>query len=134
MTIDKPYNTGQWSEARFKSFIKGALRAATKRWGPIHRTRKNARSERGVYLCVGYKKKAHKVRHKDGICVDHISPIIGPEGFKTWDDVISRMFVEEEFLQVLCKACHDRKTKDERKAHAIAKERSKQDSGRADGG
>lgn len=113
----KRYNGGKWTEARFKSFIKGGLRSLTKRWGPIHEARKKARVERGVYLCAGYKRKAHKVRWRDGIAVDHIDPIIGPGGFKSWDEVIERMFVELDKLQVLCKDCHNKKTKDERKAN-----------------
>lgn len=111
----KPYNSGQWTQARFNSFIKGALRSATKRWGPTNAARKSAWIERGVYKCVGYKKRWHKVRWKDGVYVDHIEPVIGEGGFKTWDLVIERMFVETEGLQVLCKECHTRKTKDERK-------------------
>ncbi len=111
----KPYNSHQWTQARFNSFIKGALRSATKRWGPINEARKRARLSHGVYKCVGYKKRWHKVRWKDGVYVDHIEPVIGSEGFKTWDLVIERMFVEVDKLQVLCKDCHTRKTKDERK-------------------
>ena len=113
---DKPYNGGQWTEARMKSFIKGGLRALTKRWGPIHQARKDARIERGLYKCVGYKKRWHKIRFKDGIVVDHIDPIIPLGGFVSWDSVIERMFVETDHLQLLCKECHDQKTKDERKA------------------
>lgn len=111
----KPFNNGQWTQARFNSFIKGALRSATKRWGPINAARKAAWLERGVYKCVGYKKRWHKVRWKDGIFVDHIEPVIGPDGFETWDLVIERMFVETDGLQVLCLDCHKRKTADERK-------------------
>jgi len=112
--VPKIRNNGKWSEARFKSFIKGALRAATRRWGPIHQARKDAWVRRGVYKCVGYKRRWHHTRWRDGVFVDHIHPVIGPEGFTTWDLVIENMFVEIDKLQVLCKDCHDRKTKDER--------------------
>lgn len=115
MAIFKPYNSGQWTQARFNSFIKGGLRTLTKRWGPIHQTRKEAWVRRGVYKCAGWKRRWHHVRWKDGVYVDHIEPVIGSEGFKDWNTVIKRMFVEREALQVLCKDCHDRKTKDERK-------------------
>ena len=121
----KTRNNGTWTEARFNSFIKGALRAATRRWGPIHQTRKNAWVRRGVYICAGYKRRWHHVRWRDGVFVDHIDPVIGPEGFTTWDSVVERMFIEVEGLQVLCKTCHDLKSKDERKANADAKKRSK---------
>lgn len=55
-----------------------------------------------------------KLRVKN-VKVDHIDPVIDPtEGFTTWDEVIRRMFVEKDGLQVLCKKCHDEKTQDER--------------------
>jgi hypothetical protein len=110
------HNGGNWTEARFHSFIKGGLRKLSQRWPPKHEVMKKARIERGVYKCVGYKKRWHKVRHKDGVFVDHIIPVIDPKkGFVSWDDTIERLFCEEEGLQVLCKECHDRKTADERK-------------------
>lgn len=42
--------------------------------------------------------------------VDHIEPVVGPEGFTTWDEYIKRMFVGKEGFQVLCKTCHKKKT------------------------
>lgn len=112
---DKPYNDGQWTQARFNSFIKSGLRSLSTKWPPKWTVLKQARLERGVYLCAGYGRGSHKVRHKDGVAVDHIEPVVPPTGFVSWDDVIERMFVEKDKLQVLCKECHDRKSKDERK-------------------
>lgn len=121
---DHSFNNGKWTLARFNSFIKGALRAASKRWGPINEARKQAWLERGVYRCAGYRKRWHKVpasilidgKRKNNIFVDHISPIINPEeGFISWDTFIERLFCEVDNLQVLCKECHDRKSQDERK-------------------
>jgi hypothetical protein len=120
-TVDKPHNDGQWTAARFKSFIKSALRAATKRWGPINTVRKEAWVERGVYKCVGHGREAHNVRRtvdgKMNIFVDHIEPIVGHDGFKNWDTVIDRMFVEKDKLQLLCKECHNDKSREERKEY-----------------
>lgn len=45
--------------------------------------------------------------------VDHINPVIPKEGFSTWDDVIERLFCEQDGLQLLCKACHSIKSKKE---------------------
>jgi 5-methylcytosine-specific restriction endonuclease McrA len=49
------------------------------------------------------------------IDVDHIKPIVGPEGFTTWDKFIENLFCPVENLQTLCKACHKAKTLSERK-------------------
>jgi hypothetical protein len=117
----KTRNSGQWTEARFQSFIKSALRKASMRWGPVNQTKKAAWVERGKYLCEGYERGSHVVPltldKKKNVFVDHISPIVLPEeGFVSWDTYIERMFCEAENLQVLCKECHDRKSKDEREA------------------
>lgn len=121
----KPRNGGQWTEARFNSFIKGALRAASSRWGPKYETKKNARIKRGVYLCAGYYRDSHEVPaslppkpgniRRRQVAVDHIEPVVDPKvGFVDWDEVVKRMFVEVEGFQLLCPECHDNKTADER--------------------
>ena len=123
MTVTKKYNGGQWTQARFNSFIKGGLRNLSLRWPPKARVKKRVWIERGLYWCEGYGVARHHapatLLSKSGripnIFVDHISPVVGPEGFTTWDELINRLFCEEENLQVLCKVCHDAKTQDERK-------------------
>lgn len=57
--------------------------------------------------------------------VDHSHPVIDPHvGFVSWDIYIARMFCEEEGFQILCKPCHDTKTKQERD---IATERKRRE-------
>ncbi len=128
------HNNNQWTTARYHSFIKGLLRAGMRRWGPKHTVRKAAWVKRGVYRCAGYKKRWHhapaSIKPKDkrvnNIFVDHIDPVISPHvGFVSWDVVIARMFCEVDNLQVLCKDCHDHKTKDEKE---ITKNRVKNES------
>lgn len=128
---NKPEKTrcnGQWTEARYRSFIISTLRRASNRWAPKNTVKKDARVERGVYLCASCKEHVPNSIKVDGkrvnnVFVDHINPVIDPEkGFISWDNFIERMFCEEDNLQVLCKDCHDLKTADER---AIAKERKK---------
>lgn len=47
--------------------------------------------------------------------VDHKVPVVDPtQGFINWDTYIPRLFCEKENLQVLCKGCHDVKTKEEK--------------------
>ena len=119
-------NGGNWTEARFNSFIKSALRNASMKWPPKNNVKKSARIERGVYMCAGYKCDPHPTtaslppkpgnkRRINNAVVDHIDPIIDPAtGFVSWDSTINRMFCEAEGLQVLCHDCHTHKTQDEK--------------------
>jgi hypothetical protein len=123
----KPRNSGQWSEARFNSFIKSLLRKGTQRWGPKNLVLQEARVSKGVYRCAGCQEdvpvtvKLEGKKRTRNVFVDHISPIVDPQkGFTTWDEYIERMFCEKEGLQLLCKDCHDKKTAQERQE---AKER-----------
>jgi 5-methylcytosine-specific restriction endonuclease McrA len=47
------------------------------------------------------------------VTVDHKNPIVGPEGFVSWDLFIERLFCTGKNLQTLCKPCHAIKTKKE---------------------
>jgi 5-methylcytosine-specific restriction endonuclease McrA len=121
----KARNGGEWTEARFRSFITSALRAASRRWPPKYKALKDAFVGRKVnaktgklamhYRCAACRK--HFVAAD--VQVDHIVPVVDPKkGFVSWDVFIERMFVEIENLQVLCKPCHKVKTdkeKDQRK-------------------
>lgn len=123
----KPHNNNQWTEARFHSFIKGGLRGISMRWPPKNEVKRNARLERGVYLCAGYKKETHETsaslpplpgnrRRINNAVVDHISPVVDPKvGFVSWDELIKRLFCERDGFQLLCNECHKSKTADERK-------------------
>ena len=55
------------------------------------------------------------------VAVDHIDPVVPVSGFTTWDEVIERMFVEKEGLQVLCKECHRVKCQEEKQQRKQAK-------------
>lgn len=121
MKTSKTRNAGQWTEARYRGFIRSALRAAWMKWPPNQKAKKDARVQRGIYRCAGYERKSHLVpasvsvsgKRKNNIFTDHIEPI-GTLG--TWDSTIERMFCEAANLQVLCRECHDLKTKHERAA------------------
>lgn len=129
---DKTRCGGQWTEARFKSFIKGNLRAATRKWQPIQQCKKDAHRGRGQYECA----ECHEIvaptiydedkkKRVKNICVDHIVPVVDPDvGFTTWDEVIEGMFCEVENLQLLCRACHLVKCAEESE---VAKQRRAKD-------
>lgn len=108
------------TEAQFTTFVKNQLRNASRKWRPNNEVLKKARLQRGYYLCNGCKEQVTASIVVDGkrvknVFVDHEPPVIDPlTGFTTWDSFINRLFCEEEHLQLLCKACHDQKTQEER--------------------
>lgn len=113
----KPRNGGQWTEARFESFVRSTLRSGSRRWPPKWEVLKEAFSKEGInpktkrkaklYLCAAC---GEENSSKD-VQVDHIEAI-GP--CDTWDEFIERLFCEKDNLQVLCKPCHKEKTKKEK--------------------
>lgn len=125
----KEFNNGDWSQARFNSFIKSALRGASRRWPPKYTCLAGAYSGKRVNASTGRVGKHYRCARCGGdfpakqVQVDHIRPIIDPQvGFTSWDDVINNMFCEQDNLQVLCTACHSDKTAKEKQ---LAKEYKK---------
>lgn len=114
-------NGGGWTEARYRTFVRSALRAAFRKWPPKFAVLKNAQTERRINpksgkLAMHYKCAActSDFPAKD-VQVDHIKPIVSvSKGFVSWDDFINKLFCEAKNLQVLCRACHAKKTKKER--------------------
>ncbi len=119
MGKEKTRNSGTWTESRYFSFIKGALRQASSKWGPMHKCIAKAKVGYGQYKCeccgnIGPPtlppKEGGKRRIKN-IIADHIEPVIDPDkGFVSWDELISRLFVEEDGFQALCHECHKKKS------------------------
>lgn len=121
-TPSKSRNGGQWTEARFRSFVISALRAASRRWPVKWTVLKDAFVGKTVNAKTGklaqhYKCNKCKANFPAAdVVVDHINPVVDTmDGFKTWDMYVERMFVEADGLQVLCKPCHTDKTTSERK-------------------
>jgi 5-methylcytosine-specific restriction endonuclease McrA len=93
---------------RFKNFIIGLLRRGSYKWAARSDALRAAKVERGKYTCNMCK---GIFRHKE-VAVDHIQPVIDPnDGFVSWDEYIERMYVPMDGFQVLCKTCHDAKTR-----------------------
>lgn len=117
MKSPKTRNSGEWTEARFNSFVKSALRGA--RWGPKYECIKDAFVEHGINPKTGRKCKLHRCASCGGLFTqtemkaDHIDPVIGPEGFVSWDLFIERLYKEKEAFQAVCAPCHAVKTKEE---------------------
>ena len=106
----------QWSESRYWTFIRSALRAAWNRYpakyAVIMKGRKEVEGKRHRYElqcveCEGW------FQQKD-IQVDHIVPA---GSLKTFDDLprfVDNLFCGPDNLQILCKECHKIKTIAER--------------------
>ena len=126
----KTRNGGQWTQARFNSFVKSALRGASRKWGPIHQCLKDARVGRGKYLCAECKEVVPVTaiidgKRKKNVIVDHTDPIVPVTGWEGWDSCVERMFVEIDKLQALCGTCHDTKSKEEAAARAFHRKEKK---------
>ncbi len=111
----------EWSEGRKKAFITSVLRSGSRRWPPKYQTLNEAKTEKKINsatkrLAQHYKcKKCKKDFPAKMVQVDHIKPVVDPKvGFVDWNTFIDRLFCERNNLQVLCKACHDLKTKKEK--------------------
>jgi 5-methylcytosine-specific restriction endonuclease McrA len=114
-------NGGEWTEARFRSFVTSSLRAASRRWPVKFKALKEAFVGRKTnnktgkiamhYKCVSCNK--HFVAAD--VQVDHIAPVVDPvKGFLSWDVYIDNLFCELNNLQILCKPCHKEKTAEEK--------------------
>jgi hypothetical protein len=126
----KSYNGGTWTEARFNSFVKSALRAASRRWPPKYQCLKDACVGRKLdpatgkesfrYTCAG----CSNIFKAAEVAVDHINPVVDvDDGFTNWDVLIKRLFCEADGLQTLCHTCHTMKTANERTQRADKRKR-----------
>lgn len=127
LSKDKPYNNGEWTTARFNSFVKSALRSASQRWPPKYTVLSEAKLGKRInpktgrfaehYLCNACR-EAFPLKE---VQVNHIVPVVPVSGFDSWDGVISRMFCEREGLEVLCIPCHKVTTKEENEQRKSSK-------------
>ncbi len=111
---------GLWTNARFFTFIRSALRQASRRWPPLVREvflrsrrpytgpDKRTKFEYECSGCGGWFTAKH-------INVDHIVPC---GTLKTFDDLpvfVERLFCEVDGLRLLCETCHEKRHDDETK-------------------
>ena len=115
-----------WSEAKFFSFIRSALRAAWSRWPPKYQLLAKAKRKyegpnkrlKWEFLC----NECKNYYPQKEISVDHIDPA---GTLRTFEDIglfCQRLFVGEDKLQVLCSECHRQKTSQEREERKNNKE------------
>lgn len=95
-------------KSEFNNFIKNLLRRGSYRWKPRDEAIRNSRVARGFYKCAHCNVDTFK---RQEVELDHVHPVISIEsGFTNWDDFITRLFVQADGFQVLCKNCHMAKT------------------------
>lgn len=126
---DKPYNSGQWTEARRRSFIMSALRRAA--WPVKYECIRNAYECSQKNPKTGRMNKMYKCAEcgelfpQKSMAADHINPVVPITGFDSWGAVIDRLYCEIDGLQALCKECHSVKTKQENKERKSCKNSSR---------
>ena len=113
----------EWTESKFNTHIRGALRKSHDKWPPkdvcIEKAKREIpieeRRERGIkyrteYQCNICKQWFPKtIKGKQQLQSDHIEPVgTSLEGF---DNFIENLFRPEEDYQCLCKECHKIKSK-----------------------
>jgi hypothetical protein len=120
MAVKKPRvprtrNAGTMTEAAFWSMIRSALRQKSRWWKPIAECKKLARRisksknkrQKWEYQC----KKCKKWYKSDQVNVDHIEQAGSLRSYEDLPRFVETLFCEQDNLQVLCKSCHDEKTK-----------------------
>lgn len=101
----------EWTEAKFFSFLRSALRKAWQRWPPkwkkIEEGKRGSDSKRLKWEyqcqeCLGWFPKKE-------IEVHHINPTGPLQSFEDLPQFASRLFVGVDKLERLCKQCHKEK-------------------------
>lgn len=127
--IPRPFCNGDWTEARMRSFVMSALRRA--QWPPKYNVIDRAFIGYGINPATGRKCKLHKCEECGGgfpkttMKADHADPVIpikhdwavSEDNFLGYDfnEVMRRMWIEVDGgWNVLCKACHDSKSAEEK--------------------
>ena len=126
--VTKEYGDNTYTLAGFRSFIMSGLRDKSSRWAPKTMAKKRAREGKLINPKTGRENIANRCNMCHGrflekeTIVDHIKPVVpvkkmGDSGTNflgyDWNVIIRRLFCEADGLQVICKGCHDIKSKKE---------------------
>lgn len=136
---------GEWTEARYWTFIRTTLRSGARRYPPIVRQALGAARERyrpqpgesptrrkWVYRCA----ICDQLKFRDQVEVDHIEPCGSCRSYEEVGEFARRMFCEPDGLRILCKSCHQEVTDDQRRlrrANAAGVPRGTSSEGQGDG-
>lgn len=116
----------EWTTARFWQFVRSQLRAGWNKWPPKYKVLNNSKrpaeyewyNDAGRKLNIKWEYQCNSCKEwwmGKQVSVDHIKPVGRLRDYDDLPDFVSNLYVGEKELQVLCKECHDRKTKEERK-------------------
>ena len=109
----------EWTEARFWSFIRSALRSAWSRYPVKYKVLANAkRNYKGPNKQQKYEFQCAECKEwfkAKEVSVDHITPAGTLRSYEDLPDFVRKLFVSEEELQVLCDKDHKAKTLAERR-------------------
>lgn len=108
----------EWSEARFFSFLRSALRSAWSKYPPKYtvlakakrKSESNNKRLKWEFQC----KECGLWHAQKEVSVDHITPAGTLRTFEDLPEFCRKLFCSEEELQVLCSVCHSEKTRQER--------------------
>lgn len=115
----KVRNAGSMTESAFWSFIRSALRQKSRWWKPISECKmKSRRAYKGPNKRQKFEYKCNTCKQWFAEKLINVDHIVGAGSLNCADDLpgfVNRLFCEQDNLQVLCKTCHDEKTKLEKK-------------------
>jgi len=111
--VEKPFCNGEWSRARFFSFVRSALRKASQRWAPIRTAKLLVRVKysgpnkrmKWLYRCAD----CGGLFGDKNCSVDHIEECGSLRNFDDLPGFVKRLFCEVENLRVLCGKCHTKR-------------------------
>lgn len=115
-----PFNPyPEWTESRFFSFVRSALRQAWSRYPPKYQVLELAarpyvgpdKRQKKEYHCA-ICKEWHK---RSNVEVDHIEPAGSLRDYSDLPGFVRRLFTSVDKLRVLCKPCHKIVTQEEKK-------------------
>lgn len=102
-----------------RSIILSGLGKAWMYWPPRLEAKARAKhpTKKGWWICETCKRETERID------IDHINPCIKPsDGFNSWDEYISRRFVESAtLLAAICRDCHKIKTKEENQVRRLCR-------------
>lgn len=107
-----------WTESKFWAFLRSGLRRTFTnfpvKWQVLNEAKVpykgQSKQQKWMYKCA-----ACKAFHKGtDVSVDHIVPAGQLNSYDDLVPFVQRLFVAKEGLQVLCKACHNKKSAEER--------------------